>query len=68
MKGDSSCHIPNDRYRGNYDKTFAGRQQNTIACAGCGIRIPVDETSPESLCAACKEQLKNQKCSWQKEE
>ena len=25
MKGDASCHIPNDKYREQYDKIFGNR-------------------------------------------
>jgi len=66
MKGSVDCHIPNDRYRANYEKTFHSANgvktvsgQRYITCAGCGIRIPVNEFTQESLCLVCKKHLDN---------
>ena len=38
MKGNADCHIPNDKYRANYDQIF-----------GKGVETPSDEDSSSTL-------------------
>lgn len=34
MKGKSECHIPNDKYRGNYDKIFSKPKPQVLILEG----------------------------------